>query len=130
MFDIRLDGSTSIYEQIYNEVVRLITLGILAPDEKLPAVRETAKALGVNPNTVQKAYAMLERNGLIYSLPAKGSYVSPNGEAAKAVRKEAEQVLGEAAEKAAAAGVTRKAAEQILDRVWGGSEKTAPERKR
>ena len=122
MFDIRIDGSASIYEQIYNEVVRLITLGVLAPDEKLPAVRETAKSLGVNPNTVQKAYAMLEKNGLVYSVPAKGSYVSPDGEVANAVRREAENALKEAAEKAFAAGVTLEAAETIIKKVWEGGE--------
>jgi len=51
LFEIKLDGSASIHEQLYGEVSRLISMGILAPDEKLPAVRETAKALGVNPNT-------------------------------------------------------------------------------
>ena len=125
MFDIRIDGSASIYEQIYNEVVRLITLGVLAPDEKLPAVRETAKSLGVNPNTVQKAYAMLEKNGLVYSVPAKGSYVSPDGEAANAVRREAENALKEAAEKAAAAGVTLDTAETMIREVWEGGSKPA-----
>ncbi len=125
MFDIRIDGSASIYEQIYNEVVRLITLGVLAPDEKLPAVRETAKSLGVNPNTVQKAYAMLEKNGLVYSVPAKGSYVSPDGEAANAVRREAGNALKEAAEKAAAAGVTLDTAETMIREVWEGGSKPA-----
>ena len=122
MFDIRLDGKKSIYEQIYDEVSRLIAAGILGPDEKLPTVRETAKALGVNPNTVQRSYAMLEQNGLIYSVPAKGSYVSPGGNAAKAVIREACVALRAAAEKAAEAGVTRKQAEEIIDNIWNGSE--------
>ncbi len=109
----------SIHEQICGEVARLISLGILAPDEKLPAVRETAKALGVNPNTVQKAYAALEKSGLIYSLPAKGSYVSPGGKAAEAVKREAAAELRTAMEKAAATGLERDAAEALMDDIWG-----------
>jgi len=119
LFEIKLDGSASIHEQLYGEVSRLISMGILAPDEKLPAVRETAKALGVNPNTVQKAYAALEKNGLIYSVPAKGSYVAPGGQAAEAVRKEAAETLATAMEKAAASGITRETAEEIMNKIWG-----------
>ncbi len=119
MFDIKLDPNMSIHEQICGEVARLISLGILAPDEKLPVVRETAKALGVNPNTVQKAYAALEKSGLIYSLPAKGSYVSPGGKAAEAVKREAAAELRTAMEKAAATGLERDAAEALMDDIWG-----------
>ena len=46
MFKIELDGTASIHDQICSEISRLISVGVLAPDEKLPAVRETAKALG------------------------------------------------------------------------------------
>jgi GntR family transcriptional regulator len=119
LFDIKLDPNMSIHEQICGEVARLISLGILAPDEKLPVVRETAKALGVNPNTVQKAYAALEKSGLIYSLPAKGSYVSPGGKAAEAVKREAAAELRTAMEKAAATGLERDAAEALMDDIWG-----------
>ena len=119
MFKIELDGTASIHDQICSEISRLISVGVLAPDEKLPAVRETAKALGVNPNTVQKAYAALEKNGLIYSVPAKGSYVAPGGMAAEAVKKEASEALRTAMEKAALTGVSRDAAEEIMNDIWG-----------
>ena len=75
MFVMQLEGGAPIYEQLVTRITELISNGTLAENEKLPAVREVAKALGVNPNTVQKAYAMLEQSGLIYSIPAKGSYV-------------------------------------------------------
>ncbi|HBI51278.1 MAG TPA: GntR family transcriptional regulator [Ruminococcaceae bacterium] len=119
MFKIELDGTASIHDQICSEISRLISVGVLAPDEKLPAVRETAKALGVNPNTVQKAYAALEKNGLIYSVPAKGSYVAPGGIAAEAVKKEASEALRTAMEKAALTGVSRETAEEIMNDIWG-----------
>ena len=119
MVKIELDGTASIHDQICSEISRLISVGVLAPDEKLPAVRETAKALGVNPNTVQKAYAALEKNGLIYSVPAKGSYVAPGGMAAEAVKKEASEALRTAMEKAALTGVSRETAEEIMNDIWG-----------
>ena len=75
MFAMQLEGGAPIYEQLVTRVTELISNGTLSENEKLPAVREVAKALGVNPNTVQKAYSMLEQSGLIYSIPAKGSYV-------------------------------------------------------
>ncbi len=118
LLDIRLDGRSSIYEQIYGEIVRLISTGALAPDEKLPAVRETAKKLGINPNTVQKAYAALEQNGLIYSIPAKGSYVAGGGSAAEKIKQEAAAALGEAMRKAAEAGVSRSEADALADGIW------------
>ncbi|MBQ7784361.1 MAG: GntR family transcriptional regulator, partial [Oscillospiraceae bacterium] len=46
------------------------------PNDKLPSVRELAKELGVNPNTVSKAFQMLERDGIIYSLAGRGSFIS------------------------------------------------------
>ena len=46
------------------------------PGDKLPSVRELAKSLGVNPNTVSKAFQNLERDGVIYSLPGRGSFIS------------------------------------------------------
>ena len=54
----------------------LILNGTLAENDQLPSVRSLAKATGVNPNTVAKAYQELERNGVLYSVPGRGSFVS------------------------------------------------------
>ena len=78
MFTMRLKGGAPIYEQLRMRITELIISGEMKEGEKLPAVREIAKELTINPNTVQKTYAELERQGLIYSVPAKGSYVSPH----------------------------------------------------
>ncbi|MNE66439.1 HTH-type transcriptional repressor YtrA [compost metagenome] len=51
--------------------------GILQADEQLPSVRTLSSQLTVNPNTIQKSYRELEREGFIYSLPGKGSFVAP-----------------------------------------------------
>ena len=131
MPDIILDGKASIYEQIYDGIVRLISSGVLRPDEKLPAVRETAKKLGINPNTVQKAYSALEQNGLIYSIPAKGSYVAGGGSAAEKIKKEAAGSLREAMLKAEESGVSRGTAEELINEIWSKNNNvTAPEKGR
>lgn len=122
MFDIRLEGKQPIYEQLYNGIAALIASGTLAPEERLPAVREVAKKLGVNPNTVQKAYALLEQNGFIRSIPAKGSYVSPEAGAAAALRQESLRKLREALAEAKGGGIKKEEALAITEEIWGGGE--------
>ena len=76
MFSIDLTSRIPIYEQIYQKIVMLILNGTLAVNDQLPSVRILAKSTGVNPNTVAKAYQELERSGVIYSVPGRGSFVS------------------------------------------------------
>ncbi|MBQ8926702.1 MAG: GntR family transcriptional regulator [Oscillospiraceae bacterium] len=76
MFDIDLMSRVPIYEQLYRKVTQLILKGVLCEQDKLPSVRSLATDLGVNPNTVAKAYALLERDGIIYSLAGRGSFVA------------------------------------------------------
>jgi len=66
---------TPIYQQIIEQVLAQIACGAFLPDQQLPGVRNLANDLGINPNTVVKAYAELENNGYIYSLQGKGSFV-------------------------------------------------------
>lgn len=66
-----------LYEQILEQYRRQILSGAMAPDERLPSVREVSVQLGINPNTVQRAYQELEREGMIYSVRGKGNFVSP-----------------------------------------------------
>lgn len=75
-FNINYRSGEPIYQQIYNEVIKEISLGLLLPQEKIATVRELATSLGINPNTVSKAYQMLEQNGYIYSVVGKGSFVA------------------------------------------------------
>lgn len=76
MFTIDLRDRTPIYEQLCKKITELVLKGELKADDKLPSVRELAKELGVNPNTVSKAFQTLERDGIIYSLQGRGSFVS------------------------------------------------------
>jgi len=65
-----------IYEQLYHKIIELVMKGLLKEDDQIPSVRALAKELGVNPNTVQKAYQELERNGIIYSLAGRGNFIA------------------------------------------------------
>ena len=64
-----------IYEQIIENMKQLVVSGALKRDEQMPSVRQLAQELAINPNTIQKAYAELERQGVIYSLKGRGSFV-------------------------------------------------------
>lgn len=118
MLNIRLEGKLPIYEQLYNGISRLVSSGELVPDEKLPAVREVAKQFGINPNTVQKAYAQLEQSGLIYSIPAKGSYVSPEKAAADAVKGEALRKTEQELRSACRAGIGLDEIISLAESIW------------
>lgn len=65
-----------IYEQVVERMKELILLGVLETDSQLPSVRELAMDLSINPNTVQRAYAELERQGVIYCVKGRGNFVA------------------------------------------------------
>lgn len=67
-----------IYSQLTQRLTEAIVAGIYAPGEKLPSVRELAVEAGVNPNTVQRALAELERDGLVFSQRTTGRFVTEN----------------------------------------------------
>ena len=69
-----------IFLQVKESLRQLIIGGVLTPESKLPSVREIAGTLAINPNTIQRAYRELEAEGFIYSIPGKGSFVSPSRE--------------------------------------------------
>ena len=71
-----------IYEQIVEKFQALILSGALPPDSQLPSVRRLAMELSINPNTIQRAYAQLEKEGFVYPVKGRGNFVSPNLEAA------------------------------------------------
>ncbi len=76
LITVDLRDRKQLYEQLVDNIKNLILIGELSPDEKLPSVRSLARELGINPNTIQKAYAELERQGVILTLPGRGSVVT------------------------------------------------------
>ena len=79
-FPLTLDYASRIpiYEQIVNEIERYVAIRILQPHEQMPSIREMALELGINPNTVKKAYTELESRGIIMSMSTKGTYIADN----------------------------------------------------
>ena len=73
---LNFSGKQDVYLEIAQKYKEYIELGIIQNGEKLPSVRTAAGELGVNPNTVAKAYAVLEEQGYICALPKKGAFVT------------------------------------------------------
>ena len=74
MFSVNYRDPLPLYEQIKAKLRHMMLTDVLTPDTKLPSVRELASTLAINPNTIQRAYRELEAEGLIVSVPGKGSY--------------------------------------------------------
>lgn len=70
-------SGTPIYDQICSQIKSQIISGALKQDELLPSIRGLAKDLRISFITTKRAYEELEREGFIYTLPAKGCYVAP-----------------------------------------------------
>lgn len=70
-------SGTPIYDQIYSQIKNQIISGELKQDEMLPSIRGLAKDLRISFITTKRAYEELEKEGFIYTLPAKGCYVAP-----------------------------------------------------
>ncbi|MEG0257689.1 MAG: GntR family transcriptional regulator [Christensenella sp.] len=77
-----------IYAQIVQCVKSVVMTGKLRAHEQIPSVRMTARELNINPNTVQKAYALLEKEGILYSVAGKGDFVADNAAHIKEMRKQ------------------------------------------
>ena len=78
MFQVDVMSRTPIYEQLVNQTEQFILAGVLNAGDKLPSVRSLSMELAVNPNTIQKAVAELDRRGLVTSVPGKGCFISEN----------------------------------------------------
>lgn len=70
-------SGTPIYDQIYSQIKSQIISGVLKQDELLPSIRGLAKDLRISFITTKRAYEELEKEGFIYTVPAKGCYVAP-----------------------------------------------------
>jgi GntR family transcriptional regulator len=81
-----------MYEQIIEHFRQMILCGAMEPNSPMPSVRSLAMELSINPNTIQRAYQELERMGYIYTIQAKGSYVS---EAAVKEENKRREIMGD-----------------------------------
>lgn len=123
MFTINFSSRTPVYQQLYDDVVRLASLGVLKSHTKLPPVRTLATELGINPNTVQKAYKMLELDGYIYSTVGRGSFVSDKLNQNEAEKIKVKKDLKESMNQAYKIGVTKDEMISMVNEITkGGNE--------
>lgn len=93
-FQIDPASRLPIYRQLANQLREAVARGRLAPEERLPSVRELSRNLVVNPNTIARVYTELEREGILNTRPGLGVFVArPKAELTKKVRKERLQEL-------------------------------------
>ena len=115
----RPSGETPIYRQIILFIKRGVVSGAIADGDELPSRRMLSALLGVNPNTAQKAYRLLEDEGLIASTPGAKSLVTVTPTAIETVRQEL--TLHQAMEAIAAMkqmGMTRQDAVEAITSLW------------
>ena len=120
MLTVNFSSRTPVYQQLYDDVIRLVSLGVLKSDTKLPPVRLLATELGINPNTVQKAYKMLEKDGYIYSTVGRGSFVSNKLDQNQAEKIQAKNDLKESIDKAYKKGITKDEMIELVDEITSG----------
>ena len=107
MISLNYRDSRPIYEQIRDGLRKLIVTGALSADEKLPSVRALAAQLAINPNTIQRAYELLEAEGYVSSVPGKGSFAAPHHQVDSTRRDGLLRVFDDAAANAAADSARR-----------------------
>ena len=90
MINLDYQSRTPIYEQIINEIEKFVSLGILKPKEQILSIREMASALGINPNTVKKAYSELENRGVIQTISTKGTFIAQDTDKVKSEKIDSE----------------------------------------
>lgn len=118
MITIDLQSRTPIYLQLKDRIVELILLGEFQKDEQLPSVRSLARELGINPNTIQKAYQELEGQGIIYSVGGRGNFISAPESLSTVKRQECAKTLRSSVGEAKMAGVPQLEVEQIVAEVY------------
>lgn len=120
MITVNYRDARPVYEQIMDGLRRMIISGVLAPDERLPSVRELAAQLAINPNTIQRAYRELEQSGYIYSVAGKGNFAGRRQEVDVGRRETLLRTLRETARELRYLGVSQEELTDCL-REQGGN---------
>ena len=84
----KFQNDAPIYTQLVEQIRLRIAAGAYAPGERLPSVRDLALSAGVNPNTMQRALAELERIGLVFSQRTAGRFVTEDTDMIQRVRED------------------------------------------
>lgn len=127
MYQIDIMSRIPVYEQIVEQTKKFILTGVLDEGDQIPTVRQLSAQLSLNPNTVQKAVKELDRQGLIFSLPGRGCFISAQAKKLLRDEKRKELVnLEEEIKELALVGIEREELIEVIDKVYmkdGGSTK-------
>lgn len=118
MINIDTRSREPIYLQLEKQIIKLINLGVYDINSPLPSVRSMACELGVNPNTVAKAYKELEQQQVIYTVVGKGVYVSVNN--TDRIKKLAEEQFKAGLTELKSCGLKREEVIEMVNDLWGG----------
>jgi len=123
MLELDLQSRHPIYEQLKNQISRLVLTGTLQPHDQLPSVRTLARDVGINPNTVQKAYQDLEREGIIYSAAGRGCFVSGDDMVGEKLKEMYLEGVEREPKRAKSAGISYDDAANAVTRAYGITSK-------
>lgn len=112
-----------IYEQVIEKMEELMMLGALKENEPLPSVRSLAMDLSINPNTIQRAYAELERRGYIYVVKGKGSFVADNSKMRENKKNEILTQFSELIDKAIRLGISGQEMKRMVEIQYEAAKK-------
>ena len=120
MFKLDIKSREPMYEQLEKLITKYVSLGVLAPDDKLPSVRAMAQELGINPNTVAKTYKILESRDIIYTMAGKGVFVANNDSAKAKLKADAVKAFSSAVKAAKDVGISEEALNNIVKSAYKG----------
>ena len=119
MFQIDPLSRQPVYEQLIEQMEKLVLTGLLPADTQLPSVRSLSMELSINPNTIQKAYSDLDARGIIYSVPGIGCFVAKNAtEVLKTHMRRKLDAVRQLAEDLALAGIPKEDLIQTIQSVY------------
>ena len=129
---IDADSSVPIFQQIVDHMMTAVAAGVFQTGELVPSVRQQAVKLLVNPNTVQRAYEMLEREGILVSQRGNGMAVAKGAVALAAARSVAgvQGAFAQGIEAGKAAKLSRAAIDRLYRKAWNGHAANEPEENR
>ena len=120
MLNLDYRDARPIYEQVRDGLRRLMVSGVIQEGEQLPSVRAMATSLAINPNTIQRAYELLEAEGYVSSVPGKGSFAAPHHQVDSARRDGLLRTIDETATELFFLGLSADALSQRLSKLDGG----------
>ena len=120
MLNLDYRDARPIYEQVRDGLRRLMVSGVIQEGEQLPSVRAMATSLAINPNTIQRAYELLEAEGYVSSVPGKDSFAAPHSQVDSARRDGLLRTFDETATELFFLGLSADALSQRLSKLDGG----------